>query len=138
VGGLIATGAMQRHPDLSLLASHGGGSLITSLPRLDYMRRTTPALQELLPATPAEYARRLWYDPLLFDAALLAVLADVVGPDRIVLGTDYPFMATDPVAFLDEPQLPTGLAAAIRSTNPTRLLESVSQPAPKGSTHHDQ
>lgn len=122
VGGLIATGALERHPRLQLLASHGGGALRTSLPRLAFMRATTPALHELMPQEPAVYARRLWYDPLLFDATLLAALVEVVGADRVVYGTDFPFMLADPVAYLDGPGVEPALAAAIRTTNPQRLL----------------
>lgn len=123
IGGLIATGAIAARPGLRLLASHGGGSLITELPRIDFLRDATPALRELMPEPAARSARRLWYDPLLFDPALLRHLADVVGADRVVLGTDHPFMPADPVAFLDGPGLPEGFAAAVRTHNPAALLE---------------
>ena len=123
IGGLIATGAIVTRPGLRLLASHGGGSLITELPRIDFLRDTTPALRELMPEPAVSSARRLWYDPLLFDPALVRHLADVVGADRIVLGTDHPFMPTDPVAFLDGPGLPEGFATAVRTHNPAALLE---------------
>jgi len=122
IGGLIATGAIAARPRLRLLASHGAGSLVTELPRIDFLRDTTPALRELMPESAVESARRLWYDPLLFDAALLRLLVDVVGADRIVLGTDHPFMPVDPVSFLDDPLLPAGLAAAVRTHNPAALL----------------
>ena len=123
VGGLIATGALARHPRLRLLASHGGGALITQLPRLDFLRAATPGLQELMPEPAAAYARRIWFDPLLFDAGLLARLVDAVGADQVVLGTDHPFMPGDPVAYLDGPGVAPELAAAIRTTNPRRLLD---------------
>jgi aminocarboxymuconate-semialdehyde decarboxylase len=122
IGGLIATGGIAARPRLRLLASHGGGSLVTELPRIDFLRDTTPALRELMPESAVESARRLWYDPLLFDAALLRLLVDVVGADRIVLGTDHPFMPVDPVSFLDDPLLPAGFAAAVRTHNPAALL----------------
>lgn len=129
VGGLIATGTLARRPRLRLLASHGGGSLLTQLPRIDFLRDNTPRLREVMPERAVESARRLHYDPLLFDAGLLAHLVTVVGADRIVLGTDYPFMPADPVAFLDSPALPAGLADAVRRTNPEALLAALSQDA---------
>ena len=46
----------------------------------------------------------------------------MVGTDRVVLGTDHPFMPADPVAFLDDPGLPDGFAAAVRTHNPAALL----------------
>jgi aminocarboxymuconate-semialdehyde decarboxylase len=125
IGGLIACGVLARHPGLKLMASHGGGSLLTQLPRMGFLRATMPGLDELMPEPPAAYARRMWFDPLLFDPALLRALVDVVGADRVVLGTDYPFMPADPVGFLDGPGLPAGLGAAVCTTNPQRLLDSV-------------
>ena len=125
IGGLIATGVLARHPGLRVLASHGGGSLVTQLPRMEFFRATVPELRELMPEPAADYARRLWFDPLLFDPVLLTRLADLVGEDRLVLGTDFPFMRADPLAFLNEPGMPAELAAAIRETNPPRLLESL-------------
>jgi aminocarboxymuconate-semialdehyde decarboxylase len=128
VGGLIATGVLARHPGLRLLASHGGGSLITELPRLDFLRAATPALQDLMPEPAVAYARRIWFDPLLFDAGLLRCLVDAVGAEQVVFGTDYPFMPGNPVAHLDSPALPAGLADAIRTTHPRRLLDQFITP----------
>lgn len=125
IGGLIACGVLARHPDLTVMASHGAGSLLTQLPRMEFLRATTPGLAELMPEPPAAYARRMWFDPLLFDPVLFRALVDVVGADRVVLGTDYPFMPADPLAFLDTPAVPRDLAAAVRTTNPQRLLDSV-------------
>jgi aminocarboxymuconate-semialdehyde decarboxylase len=125
IGGLIACGVLARHPDLQVLVSHGGGALLTQLPRMAFLHDITPALHEITPEPPQAYARRLWFDPLLFDPALLTALAAVVGPERIVLGTDYPFMPTDPLAYLDGPAVPAGLAAAVRSANPQSLLDTV-------------
>lgn len=125
IGALIATGCLAARPGLRVLASHGGGSLMTELPRIEFLRGITPALEGLMPKPAADYARQLWYDPLLFDAGLLRHLAAVVGTDRIVLGTDYPFMPVDPVAVLDDPTLPEGFAAAVRESNPATLLGSL-------------
>lgn len=125
IGGLIACGVLARHPGLKLMASHGGGSLLTQLPRMEFLRATTPGLEAQMPEPPAAYARRLWFDPLLFDPALFGALVDVVGTDRVVLGTDYPFMPADPLGFLDGPAVPAETAAAVRTTNPQRLLDSL-------------
>lgn len=132
IGGLIATGALAARPGLRVLASHGGGALMTELPRIDFLRSITPAVAELMPESAVESARRLWYDPLLFDAGLLRHLVDVVGADRIVLGTDHPFMPVDPLGFLDEEILPAGFATAVRTTNPAALLDLLTRSSGKG------
>jgi aminocarboxymuconate-semialdehyde decarboxylase len=122
IGGLIATGALASRPELRILVSHGGGSLMTELPRIDFLRNTNPALQDLMTEPAADTARRLWFDPMLFDANLVQQLARIAGPDRIVYGTDYPFMAQDPLSFLDGPAFTPEFAAAVRGTNPAALL----------------
>lgn len=132
VAGLITSGALSARPRLQVLASHGGGSLITQLPRIDFLRDTTPELRALMPEAAVASARRLWYDPLLFDAGLLRHLARTVGTDRIVLGTDYPFMPADPVRFLDDPDLLDGLAHSVRFTNPAALLAALGRTPSKG------
>jgi aminocarboxymuconate-semialdehyde decarboxylase len=119
--GLIAAGTMARHPSLKLLLSHGGGSLVSLLPRITYLRSETPELQEVMPDEPITYARRMWFDPLVYDAGLLRQLADAVGMGRIVHGTDYPFMRT-PLAYLDEAELTDDARQAIDHFNPARLL----------------
>jgi aminocarboxymuconate-semialdehyde decarboxylase len=129
VAGLIANGVAARYPDLRLLVSHGGGSLPASLARLDFVRTTTPQLREYMPEPATAYARRFWYDPLLFDAALVELLAGTVGSDRVVLGSDYPFLHGDPNAALTDPRLPGDFASRVRSRNPRRLLEDLAAQA---------
>jgi aminocarboxymuconate-semialdehyde decarboxylase len=116
-GGLIADGVLARHPGLPVLVSHGGGSLMTMLPRMEYFRGRSGLPSESV----VDYARRLWFDPLVFDAGLLQALIAMVGRDRVVLGTDYPFM-DKPLAYLD--QVPDRMASAVRA-NGQRLLASI-------------
>jgi aminocarboxymuconate-semialdehyde decarboxylase len=122
VAGLIANGVAARHPDLRLLVSHGGGSLPASLARLDFVRTTTPQLREYMPEPATAYARRFWYDTLLFDAALMELLIATVGQDRVVLGSDYPFLHGNPNAVLTDSRLPADFASRAGSHNSRRLL----------------
>jgi aminocarboxymuconate-semialdehyde decarboxylase len=122
IAGLIGNGVIARHPRLQVLASHGGGSLPAAVARMDFIRTMSPEVLEYMPQPAASYAQRIWYDPLLFDAALVAVLIDLVGSDRLVLGSDYPFLPGDPAAVLHHPSLPADLAARVLSVNPLTLL----------------
>jgi aminocarboxymuconate-semialdehyde decarboxylase len=40
---------------------------------------------------PSSYLRRFYVDSAVFDAAALRFLADVMGEDRVMLGSVYPF-----------------------------------------------
>jgi aminocarboxymuconate-semialdehyde decarboxylase len=115
-----------------MLLSHGGGSLVTLLPRMEYFRTRSDEARERLPEPVAAYARRLWYDPLVFDATLLRALVGMVGSDRVVFGTDYPFL-DNPLAYLAD--VPDSLVAAIRGPNARRLLDYCSGSA--GRVHTD-
>jgi aminocarboxymuconate-semialdehyde decarboxylase len=45
-----------------------------------------------LPRSPAEYARRFYYDTLLFDSRAIRYLLDIIGESQLLVGTDYPYM----------------------------------------------
>ena len=45
-----------------------------------------------LPRSPAEYARRFYYDTLVFDRRALRYLVDMIGPGQLLVGTDFPAM----------------------------------------------
>jgi aminocarboxymuconate-semialdehyde decarboxylase len=101
-GGLVAEGVLHRHPHLRVCASHGGGSLGLLLPRLDRMWGFDPGFAERLPERPSVLARRLFVDLLVFAPYALAYVLDVLGTDRVVVGSDYPFMPDPPGAVLEE------------------------------------
>ena len=101
-GGLVAEGVLHRHPELRLCASHGAGSLGLLLPRLDRMWEFDPAFKERLPVQPSVLAQRLFVDLLVFAPYALAYVLDVLGVDRVVVGSDYPFMPDRPGAVLEE------------------------------------
>ena len=44
-----------------------------------------------LPLPPTTYLRQVYLDTVVFSYHQLAYLIDVFGPDRILMGTDYPF-----------------------------------------------
>ena len=88
---VITGGLLTRHPTLRLCFSHGGGTLLTLLARLEQAWKTFPALRETMPRSPMEQVRGLYVDALVFDGPLLSRLVEVLGEDRLMLGTDMPF-----------------------------------------------
>ena len=74
------------------MAVHGGGYLAglfraASITPGARGRIVTPSCR--LP--PTTYLRQVYLDTVVFSYHQLAYLIDVFGPDRIVMGTDYPF-----------------------------------------------
>jgi aminocarboxymuconate-semialdehyde decarboxylase len=94
VGSLIFSGVLDRFPDLTLILSHGGGYFPYQAGRFDRVYRdlkepTAPA------QAPSAYLRRFFYDTILHHPVALRYLRDLVGGDRLLLGTDYPFPMDD-------------------------------------------
>lgn len=121
---LIEADIPARFPDLRLILVHGGGYL-----PYQYARISTGILRArrgkgLHPELPPDYLRWFYYDAALFDGAPIRFLIDLVGPDRVLAGTDCPLGMTDDLAFRDPGSL--GLddqaLAAVLGGNARRLF----------------
>ena len=87
VAHLIYGGVLDRHPELDICLSHGGGASAFMLGRLDHLGRTRPWAREH-PIDFAGQLRRLWFDQHVHDDAALELLERQVGRDRLVVGTN--------------------------------------------------
>jgi aminocarboxymuconate-semialdehyde decarboxylase len=90
VGSLIFSGVLDRFPDLKLILSHGGGYFPYQAGRFDRVYRDLEASKAPAQA-PSAYLRHFFYDTILHHPSALRYLRDLVGSDRLLLGTDYPF-----------------------------------------------
>jgi aminocarboxymuconate-semialdehyde decarboxylase len=88
---LIFSGTLARFPELKLMAVHGGGYLPSYSGRIDHAWGARRDCHADLPLPPTTYLRQVYLDTVVFTYHQLAYLIDVFGPDRIVMGTDYPF-----------------------------------------------
>jgi aminocarboxymuconate-semialdehyde decarboxylase len=96
IGNLMLSGVFDRHPRLQIVLVHGGGFLPFQLGRLEHGFRNMPHLAaRFATRSPAEIASGLFYDTVLHSPAAIAALISLVGVDRVVLGTDYPFEMGD-------------------------------------------
>jgi aminocarboxymuconate-semialdehyde decarboxylase len=89
IASLIFGGVLDRLPDLDLCFAHGGGFATMGVDRLDQGRQVRTEAQDSS-GLPSDYLRRLYFDTLVFSHRGLSNLIEVVGVDRIVLGSDYP------------------------------------------------
>jgi aminocarboxymuconate-semialdehyde decarboxylase len=103
IASMIGSGTAEKCPDLRIAFSHGGGTFPFMLPRFSHnwagtWNEEAPVRSPgagSLPRSPYDYARRFYYDTLLFDARAIRYLLDLIGPDRLLVGTDYPYMARE-------------------------------------------
>jgi aminocarboxymuconate-semialdehyde decarboxylase len=89
---LILSGALERIPQsLKICFAHGGGSFAWLLGRVDNAWRHRDIVRQDCPNLPSSYARRFHVDTAVFDTGALKLLTDVMGTDRVMLGSDSPF-----------------------------------------------
>lgn len=91
VAALVFGGVLERHPRLDVCVSHGGGASAFVAGRLARAAAVPRAwVPEYVRANGVEhYLRRLWLDTHVHSAGSLALLREVVGTDRLVLGTNF-------------------------------------------------
>lgn len=118
----IVSGTLDKFPRLEVVLPHAGGSFPFIAGRLDraFRNRRPP-----LPHSMREYVRRFHYDSLAFWPEALKYVVDVVGSDRVVLGTDiyYAMDEEHPVDFVDQLKLPAADRDRIVGGNAARLLK---------------
>jgi aminocarboxymuconate-semialdehyde decarboxylase len=109
---LIFGGVLERWPTVRWCFAHGGGAFASVVARLDHGWRVMDEAHAAIPRPPSEYARRVWVDSLTHSPRELARVLDTFGPERVVLGSDYPFRlgTEDPIAALE----PAGLDGDLR------------------------
>jgi aminocarboxymuconate-semialdehyde decarboxylase len=92
---LICGGVLEACPDLRICIAHGGGPACYAMGRLDRNWHNRPETRRI-PQPPSAYQRRLYYDTVTGSEEALRFLLDRVGADRVVLGSDWPFVPWKP------------------------------------------
>lgn len=95
IASLITGGVLERCPDIRIACSHGGGGFAMLLERLTHGWNTTEVLRKAMPQSPEEYARRLYFDTLVYDPRPIRLLLDLFGAKQLLVGSDYPFMVME-------------------------------------------
>src|SRR5918996_4783671 len=100
---MILKGIFEKYPNLRLCLSHGGGLLSFNIWRLDHAYELRPEFRRDISKPPSQYLKKIYFDSIVHSAAALQYLVQVVGADRVVIGTDYPMAMGDfePVQKID-------------------------------------
>jgi len=98
---LVAGGTAAKCPGLRISFSHAAGGYPLMLPRAQYFwggawngepKDPERAVFADDGPSPMEYARRFYYDSLVFDRRAIRYLIDLLGHDRLLVGSDFPAM----------------------------------------------
>src|SRR5918996_6612716 len=96
VATLIFGGIFDACPELKVCIAHGGGPACFGMGRLDRGWQVRSEARMHIQHPPSTYQRHLYYDCVTNSEAALRFLIDHVGADRVVLGSDWPFVGWDP------------------------------------------
>ena len=88
---LVFGGVMDRHPKLKICLAHGGGFTPYQAARWQHGWKVRPEPKKNVPAQPANIAQRFLYDTILHSDKTLEAMIDLVGAERVLLGSDYPY-----------------------------------------------
>jgi aminocarboxymuconate-semialdehyde decarboxylase len=127
---LIFSGVLERHPGLNLVLSHGGGTLPYLGGRLDLAyhapkHEANPACRANITKPPSHYLSQFYYDTVVASPASLRFLIDLVGADRVMFGTDFPYEIGDAEGAIALPmlaQLPSAQRDKILGQNARDIL----------------
>jgi len=122
---LIFGGVLDRFPKLSVCLPHAGGTLPYLIGRLDRGQKVRRELKHMK-RKPSAYLRRFTYDTISHAPEPLRYLIDLVGADRVMIGSDYCFDLgyERPVQVVTSlPRLSRADQAKILGGNAAKLLE---------------
>lgn len=89
---MIFGGVFEKYPKLRIAFAHGGGSFPYTIGRIEHGFNVRPDLVQIdNKINPREYLGNFWVDSLVHDSSAFHFLMDMVGEDKICLGSDYPF-----------------------------------------------
>ena len=89
---LIFSGALERLPNLRVAFAHGGGSFPATIGRITHGFDVRPDLCAVdNNISPMDYLGKFYHDSLVHDPKMLKHIIDLIGEDKVVMGSDYPF-----------------------------------------------
>jgi predicted TIM-barrel fold metal-dependent hydrolase len=125
---LVMSGLTTRYPRIRFIVPHLGGTLPFLLQRIENssaIGRTMGRGSEGDPS-PSALLRRLWYDTVNSHPEALLCTCGTFGADRVLLGTDFPYLYGPKlrrcVTYIEEAGLSAADTAAILGGNARALL----------------
>jgi aminocarboxymuconate-semialdehyde decarboxylase len=122
VANLMFSGALDELPRLKMLLAHGGGFAPYQVGRFVHGHKVRPETRAHTASSAKDMLKRFYFDTITHDPQALRYLVELVGAERIVLGTDSPFDMGDETPRATLSRFSPEEVAKLRS-NALRLLE---------------
>ena len=89
---MIFGGVFEQFPRLRVAFAHGGGSFPLTIGRIEHGFNVRPDLCAIdNPINPRNYSGKFWIDAIVHDPKALDFIVDIMGHNKICMGSDYPF-----------------------------------------------
>lgn len=119
---LVFAGVMHRFPGLKIILAHGGGCVAALCGRWQQGAITNRPGIPTLQLQPRDVVRAFYVDSLVHSPAYLATIIEIIGEDRVLLGSDWPFPMGAASAEHDLAHLDPALKCKIRKTNAEQVF----------------
>ena len=109
---MIFGGVFSRFPKLRIAFAHGGGSFPITIGRIEHGFKVRPDLVATdNEENPRDHIGKFWIDSLVHDKKAMSYILDVIGENKICLGSDYPFPLGEhyPGKLIEEMALDAGM-----------------------------
>lgn len=92
VSRLIFSGFFEKYPNIKLILPHLGGAIPYLAGRLDIGYHAYKEARANISKKPSEYLRNAYYDLVSYEPNALKFAAKLIGTDRMLYATDYPYV----------------------------------------------
>lgn len=93
---MIFGGVFERLPKLKVMFAHAGGSFLPTIGRIKHGFECRPDLVAIdNNVNPTNYLGKFWVDSVTHDPLILEYVLKLMGSERVMLGSDYPFPLGD-------------------------------------------
>jgi aminocarboxymuconate-semialdehyde decarboxylase len=106
---MIFGGIFERLPQLRVMFAHAGGSFLPTIGRIEHGFECRPDLVAIdNNVNPRNYLGKFWVDSVTHDPLMLEYVLKLMGSEKVMLGSDYPFPLGDLEIgkFIEEMTLP--------------------------------
>ncbi len=119
VARLISAGHVARYTNVKFFAPMGAAALPFVLGKLKRNHAITPGIGD-----PVEGLARIYTDTILHDARVLKFVIEMIGAERLMMGSDMPFPIgdTEPLRIIADAGLPADNTASINGGLAARLF----------------
>lgn len=124
---LIFSGVLERFKGLKLILPHAGSIVPYLISRIDHQYNINPDCRKKISRPPSEYFKKIYIDTAQsFYLPAFSCAYQLMTADRIVLGSDYPFVSLEKsVEFIKNLNIPKEEKEKIFAENAKRLLKLI-------------